>query len=426
MEKRKYRVYDHRLKELIVQSGDPNLIPELNIPLSTAKEWIKNGIKEVITLPELNLSNTELLNQNMSLKNKLASTKAEQILLSTTIKIFRFQIQFTRLPSATSKPSILRAIKNALTNIPIKLCLETIGLSSARYHSWVKRDKKCQLEDNISCPKLSTTKLTVQEIRTIADMVRDSKLSHYSISALSWLGKKEKSIFASSSTWCRIVRELKLRRPRERLYPQKPKLGIRASSPCEIWHLDQSIIRLNDGTKAFIQSIIDNYSRFVLAWDVTLNYGGAVTKSLLEKSLEKSKELGIEIIPNVYVDSGTENLNKEIDSLILEGKMTRTIAQIDIEFSNSMVESLFLRLKHNYQYLKNLSNFETLKTHVDDYLIESNNKIPHNVLKGTTPLEVITNHWTSVEQDKLKEQGRVAREERILQNRSSECKTCMV
>jgi hypothetical protein len=43
-------------------------------------------------------------------------------------------------------------------------------------------------------------------------------------------------------------------------------------------------------------------------------------------------------IPNLFADDGTENQNKDVDSLVKAGKIIRTIAQIDVEFSNSMVE----------------------------------------------------------------------------------------
>lgn len=45
------RAYDHRIKHLIVKSGDPDLFPELNIPRSTAKHWIRCGLKAVVELP---------------------------------------------------------------------------------------------------------------------------------------------------------------------------------------------------------------------------------------------------------------------------------------------------------------------------------------------------------------------------------------
>ena len=48
------------------------------------------------------------------------------------------------------------------------------------------------------------------------------------------------------STWSWLVREGEWRRPRRRLYPAKPKVGIRADAPNELWHIDVTIIKLLD------------------------------------------------------------------------------------------------------------------------------------------------------------------------------------
>jgi len=53
---RAYRYYDHRLKRAIWLSGDPTLFPELGIPRSTAKGWIRRGVPEVVTADDVVLS----------------------------------------------------------------------------------------------------------------------------------------------------------------------------------------------------------------------------------------------------------------------------------------------------------------------------------------------------------------------------------
>jgi hypothetical protein len=43
------RTYDIRSRNAVAQSGDADCFPELEIPRPTALEWIRLGIKEVIT-----------------------------------------------------------------------------------------------------------------------------------------------------------------------------------------------------------------------------------------------------------------------------------------------------------------------------------------------------------------------------------------
>ncbi len=354
-----------------------------------------------------------------------AAVTAEQDLVAKTIRIFGFQIQYKRLPSADAKIEIIAAIKAAAEIISLQTCLSAIGLTAARYHHWLKRQVRCLLADQPSCPRVSPTQLMQSEISKIRELFTSHKFSHYSITALSWLGKKTGELMASPTTWSRVIRQLGLKRSRSRIYPAKPKVGIRASAPGQIWHLDLTFLRLQDGTRAFIQCIIDNFSRYVLAWKVSRDYAGLRTKELLHKAITNARSLGLAIAPNVLVDSGTENLNRHVYQLVLTNQIYRTIAQIDIEASNSMVEMLFHRLKHRYLFTIPLSNFDVLTKAADFYLTESNECIPHSALKGATPKEVFTGKWNHEKIEEIQNNSTAARSKRIESNRSKRCLPCL-
>ena len=425
MDRSEYRRYDHRLKNLVATSDDIRKFLKYGILLSTLKEWKKNGAREFFTIPELDLNTSELIAENMTLKAKLAAVTAEHGLVLTTIKIFGFQIQYKRFPSSGAKEKILAAIELASDSIPLSECLSAIGLTAARYHNWIKREVKCLLEDRPNCPLVSPTQMIRSEIRKIQDLYTSKDFSHYSIQALSWLGKKTGEVMASPSTWSRVIRELGLKRTRTRIYPPKPKIGIRASAPGQIWHLDLTVLRLQDGSRAFVQCIFDNYSRYVLAWKVSKDYGGVRTKELIEQALAKARSLGLHLKPNVLVDSGSENINQEVEGLVDSESISLTIAQIDIEQRNSMVEMLFHRLKHRYLFTILLSNFESLVKGTDFYLNESNTCIPHSALKGATPEEIITGIWTEEKITELKEKIAAARQLRIETNKAVRCTPCL-
>jgi len=207
----RYRRYDPKTKESCrLESGDISRFQECGIPVSTLKQWIKDGPKDFFTLPELELSATSLAQENLLLNSRINALQAEQELVSRTIKIFGFQIQYKRLPSSEAKSDILAAIKSAAQTISLQTCLAAIGLSSARYSHWIKRQVTCELKDQSSCPRVSPTKLTTFEIAKIKNLYLCKEFAHYSVLSLSWLGKKTGDIVASASTWSRVIRELGL------------------------------------------------------------------------------------------------------------------------------------------------------------------------------------------------------------------------
>src|SRR5690606_41770537 len=96
--------------------------------------------------------------------------------------------------------------------------------------------------------------------------------------------KRIGAAFASPATWARIVKNMGWRRPRKRIHPQKPTVGIRAARPNQIWHVDVSVVRLLDGTKVFVQGIIDNFSRKILAYRVHAKLKPETTADLISRA----------------------------------------------------------------------------------------------------------------------------------------------
>jgi len=146
----------------------------------------------------------------------------------------------------------------------------------------------------------------------------------------------------------------------------------------------------------------------------------------LLKAIAKAQSLGMNAVPDVWVDSGTENLNTHVDELVASELIRRTVAQIDVEASNSMVEMLFHRFKNRYMFTIPLTSFEAVENGADYYFIESNTHIPMAALKGATPEEVVTGKWTSEKMMEMKEKVVAARLARTQSNTSRRCQPCLV
>ena len=156
-----------------------------------------------------------------------------------------------------------------------------------------------------------------------------------SVRGLALHAQRVGKVFAHPGTWAKLIRERGWGRPRMRLYPPKPKLGFRATAPNEAWHVDATIIKLLDGTKAYLHAVIDNYSRKILAWTVAERLNPMNTCYVLHQALACLSKPETK----VYMDSGVENLNKDVDKLLEGNTLERVIAQIDVTFSNSLIEA---------------------------------------------------------------------------------------
>ena len=165
------RAYDHRIKQLIANARDPNLFPSLNIPSSTAREWIKKGSFDVVTLPELELASEDLVVKVSNLNSELESLKTKQKLVIFTFKIFGLQIQYKKLPRTDDKSLLIEAIKSAAKSLSLDTCLDAIALSLARYNHWLRSLRKCKIPEVDFCPRTHPLVLTHKEVAKIKDYV---------------------------------------------------------------------------------------------------------------------------------------------------------------------------------------------------------------------------------------------------------------
>ena len=72
--------------------------------------------------------------------------------------------------------------------------------------------------------------------------------------------------------------------------------------------------------------------------------------------------------PLVLVDGGVENFNSAVDQLVESGMLKRVLAQTEITFSNSLIESWWRVLKHQGLYLNTLDTVTTVRKRVAFYI----------------------------------------------------------
>ena len=412
------RRYDHRLRELVQTTGDVDLGIRHGVPKSTARGWLTRTSTEVVTLDVLELDTVRLQHEVLLLRRRIARLVSLLRLVVIVLKVSGISFAHYRLPEGTTKLQLLRAIERSRSHLPLRTLLRVIGLSHARYHAWTREDE-CGLDDRPSCPKSSPQQLTQNEVSTIRDMVTSDEYRHVPTGTLARLAQRLGRVFASPTTWYRLVRTHKWRRPRQRIHPAKPKVGIRATRSNEIWHVDTTLIRLLDGSRAYLHAIVDNFSRRILAWRVAGAFRPGVTAQLL---LDASQSMTAGQ-PMLLVDGGVENFNAAVDQLVETGLLKRVLAQTEISFSNSLIESWWRVLKHQWLYLNSLDTVATVTKLVAFYVEQHNSHLPHSAFRGQTPDEMYFGMGTDIPQQ-LEASRIAARQLRMQANRAQTCPTC--
>lgn len=186
----------------------------------------------------------------------------------------------------------------------------------------------------------------------------------------------------------------------EAIYPKKgPKTSIGDSShrkypyllralaidhPNHVWGTDITYLRLEDGW-AYLVAIIDWYSRYVVAWGISLTLESDFCIAALNQALKTAR-------PEIFnSDQGTQ---------FTDNDFTKILAARDIRISmdgrgrcmdNIFTERLWRTVKYENVYLKSYRNIAEARIGLSEYFPFYNTVRRHQSLGNRRPAEVYFN-----------------------------------
>jgi putative transposase len=119
-----------------------------------------------------------------------------------------------------------------------------------------------------------------------------------------------------------------------------------------------------------------------------------------------------------------ENVNAAVDDTLLSACLERVLAQVDVTFSNSMIEAFWRSLKHQWLYLNSLDSIERLRGLVAFYVEQHNTQMPHAAFAGQTPDEMYFDTAAELPAELAVAKSN-ARAARLAANRAISCERCL-
>jgi hypothetical protein len=151
-------------------------------------------------------------------------------LLVLLIRIAGCSLDHQRNLGRDARARIIKAIERARGVLSLRIILRIMKLSSSRFHAWNSDEKSCRPAEGSRCPRRRPNQLTPREVGIIGDMVTSPDYRHVPTSRLALLAQRIGKVFASPSTWAKLVRQKGWRRPRLRVHPAQPKVGLRTTA----------------------------------------------------------------------------------------------------------------------------------------------------------------------------------------------------
>lgn len=166
----------------------------------------------------------------------------------------------------------------------------------------------------------------------------------------------------------------------ENLYPYL----LRSFSPIvsnEVWCSDITYIPTQSGY-FYLMAVMDWYSRYVLAWDLSNSLDASFCVETLKKAFEKG-------VPRVFnTDQGSQFTSFEFTHLLIENKIEISMDHRGRCFDNIFIERLWRSVKYEEVYLKDYVDGQEAYEGIEKYFAFYNNTRRHTALKNKTPKEV--------------------------------------
>lgn len=158
--------------------------------------------------------------------------------------------------------------------------------------------------------------------------------------------------------------------------------GLKVERPDQVWCADITYIGLEEGW-AYLVAIMDWFSRYVLAWEVSNTLESAFCVSALERALSRRRR------PEIHnTDQGSQFTSAE-----WIGTLERAGARISLDgrgraFDNIFIERLWRTVKHEHVYLREFWSVEQLRQSLREFFQEYNFRRWHQGLANRRPAEV--------------------------------------
>jgi len=416
----RYNQYDTSIKKYIAAGGNPALAWDMGIPHSTTSSWKRTDFSNHITHSLTgSSSDDELRLFQKFLKDRFAQRlfKAYLSISGVFHHLLRLQNDFKDILN-NSKDLILQTIRNTRNIVGINNVLKLFMISRSKYDMWVK-NISCTASFISICVKNFPNQLAKPELDKLKSFLSEFQYHNWPLISVYYEAVRKNLIAFSLSTFYKYTHILGFSTCLADSRRKNHAIGLRASRPNQFWHADVTIFKPLDNTKVYIYLIIDNFSRYILAWRASTTLSApTMWKNLLEAyrtAFSGKAASGVSLI----VDGGPENKSIPLDPGM---SISKLVAQQDILFSNSMVEAINKQVKYHYLFTRDLINFKAVVEHLRVSIPEFNNIRPYGPLFGLTPAEAFSG--IRPDKNRFSELFEQAREQRYLINTTKPCPLC--
>jgi putative transposase len=185
--------------------------------------------------------------------------------------------------SAEGKAEIITLVSRS--GLPRSRALAQLRIPRSTYYRWLKRLSEGRLKDKKGGSPIPWNKIRPEEEAQILAEARASP--ELSCRQLALTITDSKGAYLSESTVYRVLKKAGLIKPAEIIgFKAAKEYRRKSKQPNELWASDCCHLRVIGWGWYYLVSVMDDYSRFILAWDLKTDMTGGSLEDVVQQAVD--------------------------------------------------------------------------------------------------------------------------------------------
>lgn len=291
--------------------------------------------------------------------------------------------------SASEKYEIIRLVEQS--SLSVKQTLARLDIHRSTFYAWLKRYKAGgidALEDRKPAPRSAWNKLPEDEQVAIVDLALEKPALSPREIAVTYTDEKER--FVSESTVYRLLKARDLiTSPAYILMQAGDKFQHRTTRVNEMWQTDFTYCKIIGWGWYYLSTILDDYSRFILAWRLCTTMAASDVSDTLDDALSFTglDQLKVKHKPRLLSDNGPSYIASDLADYLDDKGMDHTRGRPYHPQTQGKIERWHRSLK-NQILLENYYLPGDLEQRIGEFVDYYNHERYHESLNNLTPADV--------------------------------------
>ena len=287
------------------------------------------------------------------------------------------------------KLEIIRMVEES--DLPAKRTLAQLGVSKSTFYEWYRRyrdEGAASLAPQPSQRRRYWNRIPDAERERLVEVALEKP--ELSARELAWHITDNEGYFISERSVYRILKDFDLvTSPAYIVMSAADEFKHKTKRVHELWQTDFTYFKIVDWGWYYLSTVLDDYSRYIVAWRLTTSMTAKDVTATLDDALAKTglEQMNVRHRPRLLSDNGPCYISKDLGEYLDKNGMDHTRGAPYHPQTQGKIERYHRTMK-NVVKLQNYYKPETLRQEIGKFVEYYNNERVHESLKNVTPADV--------------------------------------